>query len=560
MNNQSSAETELFRIALSAPGMTDIHRAGLGGLASSLRAMERAYRLRRLAICELPGDGITWNVTHHAVEFNIPAHGGAGEYLKRLFEFSFRVRNKFVDLPGVTGSALSDAVRAEHQLGLTLTFLQYGKHRDLGDASFRAVDPDGDGLNVVAFEFRPCDRFEHQDGWKLLVDKKGRLKRTPVATPSCFNPGAIVRHSHSSLTSCSEIKEPVGHALAACFAIVGCLSLPINRGVGVLVIPPVVDLTEFARLRPRMTPTSLRDCRVAGPADAALQTTVRLLASGALKHLGGEPLRVMQLRPTQWNKKQKSRTDVLTVRGADERLARRFDNAMRQLPRRLTLKRGLKEHDVMRDGSLVKVTSDEQIWVDSVVRPLIATNLALRRHWCHEFWQLTADLQSSKALEYERKGLHAMAKDLTVAETEQIESERSFIRAIHRAIYMARGKIYRDAMGEGAVAQGINPPESVKKRWKGLATEIRVGLLQAKTRALIQAAITKLLARTGVIQELKDREAADCVHRFVFHGDPDTVRNLALFALASYQKPEGKPALPGESDVDDITETDPDQE
>ncbi len=453
---------------------------------------------------------------------------------------------------------VSRAVRAEHQLGLTLTFLQYGKHRDLGEASFSAHDPDGNGLDLVTFEFQPCESFEHQTGWELLVDSTGRLKQGLIATPSCFNPGAIVRHSGH--TASTEIREPVGNVLAACFAIVGCVSIPVNRGVGALLVPPVTDLVAFARVRPRMTPTSLRDCRAAGPADAALQTAVRLLAAGALHKLKGERIRVMQLRPTQWNKKQKIRTGVVTILTADENLSRRFDAAMRHLPRRHTFNPKPTEHEVTRNGKDIKVKNAEQIWIDSVVRPLIANNLASRRHWCHGFWRLCADRRSREALNYERKGLQAMTKELTIAEKAQIDSERTFIRAIHRAIYIARGKIYGDTMGAEAARNKVPASESVKKRWENLATEIRVRLLQAKTRSLVQTAIAKLLARAGVIQELRDREACEFVHQFVFHTNPDTARNLALYALASYQRPEDKPELVGELDVDDPTDNRTEQE
>ncbi len=42
-------------LRLNDPGMTPLHRAGLGGLATTLRAMERRHRQGRLAAHELPG-------------------------------------------------------------------------------------------------------------------------------------------------------------------------------------------------------------------------------------------------------------------------------------------------------------------------------------------------------------------------------------------------------------------------------------------------------------------------------------------------------------------------
>ena len=71
----------------------------------------------------------------------------ARDYLKRLFLIAFGLKDGLIWLPGQYGDMPpSLAVRAEIQAGLTLTFLQHGKTRDLAKQSLtHEIDPTGDG-------------------------------------------------------------------------------------------------------------------------------------------------------------------------------------------------------------------------------------------------------------------------------------------------------------------------------------------------------------------------------------------------------------------------------
>src|SRR5439155_10507267 len=82
---------------LFAPGMSAMHRAGLGGLACTLKAMENQYRDGRLSEAKLPAsfnDGKPpWEMESQSItlQFGKPEH--AADYLRKLFAFAFQIKN-----------------------------------------------------------------------------------------------------------------------------------------------------------------------------------------------------------------------------------------------------------------------------------------------------------------------------------------------------------------------------------------------------------------------------------------------------------------------------------
>ena len=77
---------------------------------------------------------------------------------------------------------------------------------------------------------------------------------------------------------------------------------------------------------------------------------------------------------------------------------------------------------------------------------------------------------------------------------------------------------------------------------------LRLDLIGAKTPAQIQSKINELLARAGIVPDLRDEQSLRLVKNLLFGSDWHRVRNLALFALASYTRPRNLAPLPGEDD------------
>ncbi len=550
---------------LHAPGMTLLHRAGLGGLAATLRAMERARRGGRLRDHQMPegpdlGGGYPWKVEPLSITLDWGEPAAAGDYLRRLFAFGFGIKDKLIDLPGTYRVELSRAVRAELQAGLLLTFLQHGNVRALNkQPAIDSYDPEGDGTSSVQLQFRACHAFRHQKGWNDLTTK-GKLTSKPVRVEGPLLPGAAVRHN--AFPTHTKIQEPVERALSLHFAPVGTLSLAASRGTGVLLVPEVTDLVAFARARPGLTPSTPRQCRIASSGDAALQAAVRLRMArhaGRGESHGVGALYAMVLAPTAWASQQKSRIQTLHVpplRLDPKQSAelRRFDLAMRHLPPRVRSTRvRSKEQRVMRGRKTVG-SETRWFWIDSIVRPLVADNLASGRRWYHNFTRLMADRTTHTRLEFERKGLQAMADEPDLHD----DPEMTFITSMHRAIFLARGKIYADTMGTAAAAAKVPANQATKNRWNRLMDRTRLKLIGSKTAAQARGAVSELLARTGIVTELQDQEALRRVTRLVFADEWERVRDLALFALASYKRPSKADRVPGDDEGETSLDTDTD--
>ncbi|MGD9714902.1 MAG: type I-MYXAN CRISPR-associated Cas8a1/Cmx1, partial [Thermomicrobiales bacterium] len=449
---------------LHAPGMTILHRAGLGGLACTLRYIERAFAMGALLDDELPGTWSDtgeppWTITPHEITLNFGTPENAGEYLKRLFALGLTVKDGLIYLPGQYHQEPSLAVRAELQNGLTLTFLQHGRVRNLAkQETVLQVDPVGDGSSFVTVTFKRCESFKHQEGWAELVDKHGKLNTKPIEVIGPLNPGAVVRHV--AFNTPTRIVAAVDNVLPLYFAIVGAIALPVNRGVGTLIVPDVVDLEEFTIDRPLLTPVSVKECRVAERSDAVMQAKVRLRKRGALSDTSIPAFLASIFKPTAWASQQKSRTwtqqssqDDSTKRYEVEgssRGAQRLDQfavALALLPPRVHLK----TETIKVGKGRRKETKQRTVafWTDSVIRPLIADNLANDRHWYHDFTSLMRDSDINgnpyrHRLFSEREALGTM--------TETIEfdypREHMLVRAVHKAIAMRLARIKADTQGE----------------------------------------------------------------------------------------------------------------
>lgn len=531
-------------MALFEPGMTILHRAGLGGLACTLKYIERAYRAGALLEDEVPGgpwpgDRPPWHIDDRSVELDFGACDAAGEYLKRLFAIAFDIKDGLIYLPGQYEQEPSVAVRAELQAGLTLTFLQFGPHRKWASKTPTVFeyDPMGDGSAFVRTTYNRCISYKHQNMWQQLVDSGGRLKQTPIEIIGFLNPGAMVRHVHFKAQT--RILGTASEVLMLCFALIGCLSLRVNRGVGVLIVPGVSDLDAFLWDRPAMTPQRFQDCRIAGASDAALQTQVHI-RSRSLLHCSRCPtVYAMELRPTSWASQQKSR--VRTVESvappryesgipdeAEQRLDL-FEVALAELPPRVKAFRN-------------EQGTQEGYWAESVVRPMVADNLALGRPWYRTFSVLMTKLDPvnktpiRNRILFEKEGLRAMTEKIPWEEA----GEATVVRAVHEAMRRRFGQIAAENKGK---------PAAMKNRWRGEYDRWRLAFAGSKTADQMRRMLCDLFSRAGVNPVLQ----TDWKTLLPMLDDShwEKTRDLALLGLASYS---GK----GADDVEAPTDTNED--
>ena len=504
---------------LFAPGMTALHRAGLGGLACTLNAMERQHKAERLAGDKLPGpmvDGMyPWVIDERSVTLKFGEPAKARDYLQKLFAFAFDLTAAgLIRLPGQyeAGNDPSGPILADLQLGVLLTFLQHGGTRKLEKTPVTVqYDSNGDGNPGIIVQYKKCSKFKHQDGWKELVDSKGLLETNPITVDGPISPGTVVRHNAFSSDTVAE-DLPV-RMLPLYFAIVGCLPLSVNRGVGVLLVPEVENLQDFLFFRPAMTPTGVREAQIANAADGALQAQIRLRSREAAENAAVPGCYAMTLRPTAWASQQKSRVATIHVPPGDDRILDRFNIAWNQLPPRI-------------------VTTEQQVSfrADSVIRPLIAENLALGRPWYSGFKVLmtktnpATDKPYRNQLSFEREGLHAMISNRDMWDR---DGEQFVVEAIHEAMGRRMAQIREETDGKNAKVLS----QATKNRWERFRERLRLALAGAKREADVRFALTDLFSRGGNNTILKTSWAKVLP---VLRTEWQLARDLGLLALASY--------------------------
>ncbi len=514
---------------LFAPGMSAIHRAGLGGLACTLRAIERQFESGLLSEEALPApfvnDEPPWELDEQSITLQFGQPENASDYLQRLFAFAFLVRKDgLISLPGQYRNEPSAAVLADLQLGLVLTFLQHGKVRSLAKEPTTATYVTyGDGLPGIVVEYRKCSGFKHQKGWQELIDKHGCLATTSIRIDGPVSPGSVVRHV--AFTGATAAEDPPSRMLPLYFALVGCMPLPVNRGVGVLLVPEVENLLEFQVDRPMMSPSSPKECSIANAADGALQAQVRLKSHAMSAGTKIPGCIAMTFTPTPWASQQKSRVATIHISSLDRPSSslNRFERALNHLPTRV-VGRTIKE-STGRGKNKVVIERVESFRTDSVVRPLIAENLALGRPWYAGFIRLMTKINPAtdkpfrKQLSFEQKGLNAMISDPTMWDE---EGEKLIVQAVHKAMSMRYAQIADENQGN---------TKAMQNRMERFRDKLRLDLAGSKTAAHVRFALADLFSRGGNNSVL--RTGWEKVLP-VLRQDWQLARDLGLLALASY--------------------------
>lgn len=527
---------------LFAPGMSPLHRAGLGGLACTLAAMERLFKTDQLRPEKLPapfdGDRPPWEIDERTVTLRFGKPEKAGDYLKKLFAFGFDIRNDgLICLPGQYDGEPSGAVLADLQAGLILTFLQFGPARKLAnEPSTVSYDVEGEGIPSLVIQYRKCSWFKHQNGAERFLDKQGRIISGTIKVDGQISPGSTVRHV--VFTADTSAEDPPDRMLPLYFAAVGCLSLAVNRGVAALLVPEVENLLDFIYDRPAMTPTTAKQCQIANAADAVLQAQVRLRAKHEMNASSVRGCYAMTFRPTPWANQQKSRVETIHVSRGEDRVLDRFERVLACLPTRFVTR--TEKHTSGKGKKRVVTEVQEAFRAESVVRPLIAENLALGLPWYHGFLKLMIKTNPAtnkpyrNQLGFERKGLNDMISDSKMWDS---EGEQLVVQAIHEAIRQSLGRIREQTDGKKPLSQ------ATRNRWERFREKLRLDLAGAKTEAHVRFALMDLFSRGGNNSVLKT--GWEKVYP-VIRKDWRLTRDLGLLALASYA---GK----GESEEIEIT-------
>lgn len=519
---------------LFAPGMTPLHRAGLGGLVSTLRWIDRG-----LPEAEHPSG--EWNIDERSVTLSWE-EGGAQPFFDRLFNFAFQIQEGLIYLPGQYGELAPPLeVRAALHEGLLLSFYAHGPTSRGSETVIESTYEVDDKL--VSYRYLPLSWYKHQntegrgkgkDGSTLIVDSLTE----PIGLTSALFPGAIQRHAAHSASQVAQSAELV---LPLLFAPVGTMALKAggkkvnDRGSrkfkpgAALLIPDLNTLSEVEYFLPTALPRTARDCQIANVAEAALQAELRLRSRDLLDPQKLSALRCVWCCPTDWNSRLQPPSAVIEVStDATDIALDQFEIAMAALalPSPRQNKKG------------------EYFWPKSYARPFIAENLASGRPWYAGFTRLmTAQDESTKkprpirdALKFERGGLSTMTEEIQWDHA----GEEVIVRAVHEAMRCRYGRIAAENAGKQA---------AMKNRMTREYERQRLAFVGAKTADALRHALADLWSRAGSNSVL--RESWPHILPLLSNTKWQLTRDLALIALASYQ---GK-----EQENIDLTETETDK-
>lgn len=517
---------------LFAPGMTPLHRAGLGGLACTLKYIERAYDRGELSDDEVPGgpwDGghPPWLMGAHTIILkwgNTPK-----DYLEKLFALAYQTGDDEVILMrGQYGdNTPSLEIRAALQDGLLRSFYDHGpQSRGIGEGRSGQITVDDKPLS---YQYVPVKWYKHQrDGAKLAfasLDGAQDISRM-------IYPGATERHNGVAGTSWAE---PALTLIPLLFAPVGCIALRAGgkevriqgkkmfKPGAVILIPDIQDIACGLVLIPALVPGNVQATRVLGSSDAVLDAEVRLRASAYHELSGLAGIRTLWCCATTWNARLQppSATHYLDQRTANVRMLDQYATARTEMPPRIA--QTTKRENAGRGKNKITTEHVEYFWAESNVRPLVADNLAAGKPWYLGFHKLMGGSVKQKdshcrKTAFERKGLHAMVQKMTWDD----DAERSIVEAVHEAVRGRYGKIAEENKGK---------PVAMKNRWAGEYDHWRLTFVGAKTADQFRSAFANLVSRS------KNKTLMEAWRSILPLLRPDKwqlARDLSLLALASY--------------------------
>lgn len=507
-----------LELNLHAPGMDSMLRAGIGGLASVLDRLESKPRHVELPGAPWSGGQPPWEVTPGRIVLKFGKPENAGEYLKRLFQFAFQIDTgeKIIDLPSTYSGKQETAVRSLLQRGLMLTFLQHGQSRKGAKTDeTKRLSIDGKPIEI---SFRPLTSFKHQTGYKDLIEKKdGTLITKFLDIPGTLYPGAAVRHNKYGAT---KHQGTAAELIAAYFALIGTMPLPINRGSAVLLVPEVVDLCSFGESREFITPANYRDCLIEGVGDAVLGVYSRLRSQPLKRELEVPAVSAYLFRPTVWASQQKSRVAATRIEPLEPFEQKIFGHA-------LTCFRPQIKSRMVKVGKGKNAKEEEQAFFShSIVKPLIADNLANRKPWFENFSSLFTrnDPATGKPLHprlfFEKIGLSKMVN----SDVWDDKGQKALVAAIHYALFCQFGKISGEFSGNKGGMQ--NKFQKEFEKW-------RIQFVSSKTSDQFRFAVCDLMSRARGNKEIQDNWRT--VLPLLSDEHWQHGRDLGLLALASYK-------------------------
>ncbi len=556
------------------PGMSLLERAGLAALYMTLQAArELGTDLSPLFWNDddLQDDSVTvrWQTT-------------AREAFTKLFAWAWQVKDGVLYFPAIHQDCPEMWMRTTTHNGLFRTFLQHTNVQPKGEPLSKIIQQDEGKSFVIRYQepiIRPSKKNAAPNKTaasgtpKLLkpckdidtfFDRHGELL-TSVSLSSWVFPGIAPRYGKESAW-----EGPAKIGILLMLAPIGVLYQQLQGGNWLFVIPDVLDLDDFASVRPQLN-LSPEFADVASLGDAAMQFLANYATRTSRKDTCAG-CRVVAMGRVGFYSSQSIRKAVLDVPHQAVSVRRyRFlhqvmDNQFIYFKHEDETTEHVESPTAGRTKKRIAKTNKPEpaepqgtgFYKIPTARGRIADNLVEGRRWYADLFQPTSwdmpDLerqrkrQPGKSIErlwfynlcYQRRNLMRLIEE---PELWDDPNERLFLEALWE-ILASLYKREADAVERGG-------SRSWPERCEDLNEDIRRSVTRAKTGPLLRECMADLFARpVGKYRSKTVRENPGLIWRLIDR-DWKRGRDLALLALASYQSKEKR----GGGSISDAQET-----
>ena len=504
-----------IKLGLFDPGMTHLHRVGLAGLYMILESLKNQ---------NLSFENAAWHLDPTTVVLEFDEQNGYA-FFDWLFSHSFQIDNNgLIRFPHTQLKGMGDLERISYYKCIMNTFLQHTKTNAKDTQITQTYDYQSN--KKVTVDYTPLKWFYLQ-GKKPdfsvkstspaldILFENNKLKSTPIKIKGLHFPGAVERHSGLSGT---EMEQSIYMVLSLLYACTGVLYYQIKRKdqkgepddkyKHAIVLPHIENLHAYAKGYQRYLTTPYRRLTANSSGDAALLGLIELKAQADIYQIGVSGCSVLLIGKAKWNKNQKVRTCATSFNHLIKDRILQFEIASKCLQNREFFPEIIKKES----GSRMSITT-------SLVRGLVADNLASGKQFYHNFYQLLLSQKLTQFIEKERKGLNEMIQKMTWS----FEEDKLLVEAIHAALKSRYGKLAEQAKKSG---------ESIYEKFNREYERIRTSLVRAKNLQTLRAEIATIFARGHRNFTLQKNWTTILP---LFTGpDWQRTRDLALLALASY--------------------------
>ncbi|MDI7218345.1 type I-MYXAN CRISPR-associated Cas8a1/Cmx1 [Leptospira santarosai] len=504
-----------LKLSLSNPGMSDLHKVGLGGLYMTLKSLDLKKK-------KIPGLEYSFNKREVVLNFDDKKLGKA---LAELIKYSFKIdKTGFFHFPALE---LNGTQPIENKLishdALIKSFFQHGSHRAKEDIQLNLSKETK--RPYIIKKFPKLLSYISQNSINELFDEKKNLLKEKIEIIGWMYLGGSEKHAGLNNTKLTERLET---AFPLLFASIGCIYLSVkifnphlkNKTKACIVIPTVNDLTLFALNRARIAQYRELEITVAGLAEASLFTSQKFYLNQNSHINKNLYTTVISFGDTKWNTQQKSKTSLRKYKINDERATHNYSIITKILkPRYKIVKETRNQKDNIKnlEYSYISIPISKELFCD---------NLTNGKPFYTDFYKLAVPNRDKSGklkyrIKFEQKELNEMIEKINF----DYEAEKIFIKACHTAWKHRLGKLGSDSKKPGA--------SSFDKLVARDFERLRVALSKSKNFESFRETITDFWSRAGRIQELTDGW-----EKVMILLEPENWkrgRDLALLALVSYK-------------------------